>query len=162
MSTWVKTRTHTQTHTQEHIKCTWSHGRWFGEDANNLLHCSAQQTVCVCVDEKGNNPEKKRTFAIICVCVWVSSTLLWWDTFFWDCDVCVCASIKKKRKRKQFFFFTGGGEEKKQNMKTCIDSLESTFMAVMNSRSAVLKGQKKAITAERPSRLWPRERERER
>lgn len=53
-------------------------------------------------------------------------------------------------------------KNKTKNTKTCIDSLESTFMAVMNSRSAVLKGQKKAITAERPSRLWPRERERER
>lgn len=63
--------------------------------------------------------------------------------------------LKKKKKKTVFFFFTGGGEEKNKtkNMKTCIDSLESTFMAVMNSRSAVLKGQKKAITAERPSRL---------
>lgn len=70
--------------------------------------------------------------------------------------MCVCVPPLKKKEKENSFFSSPEVVKKKnktKNMKTCIDSLESTFMAVMNSRSAVLKGQKKAITAERPSRL---------
>lgn len=53
----------------------------------------------------------------------------------------------------------GPGRAEAQNVKTCIDSMEGIFTAVMNSRSAILKGRKQAITAERPSRLWLGERQ---